>query len=478
MGKIRKVNMSDAKNMSENENYLNGLYVQEPLDSLILSLVGMSNTPINKLTRYFDYQDKINIPDIHFTNFGADDLAKLPSLNLNIDRFEADTTWELKNETFNLSNPDVYTLLFRKNEDNSDEMLTPSNLNNYTNLIQQAVDNIFPNNDDTDGSLIPVTILLPNSVPQEGEELEGKYSYWEFIKLNNESDEKKLGFQDAVESEETFFGLRFFLALKTLGLVNTNHSERNHSNVFLELLQSTPMRDHFKLLETKKIKEYTKLTKELAYLDNERKKLIKSKVKQTKKLNEINESVKKKSNEINDMNLFKSPDDAKSGFYYSLPIENLLHLDEDRFDLDPDEDFVLPTLSTSLESPDFKTNKLVMDKDKPSPLFTRRMRFMLAYLFPMTCGTSITFYIKKESYKQKIRGPLLILPESWNELALALKSHNPKEKLSDNNEEDELKFRESCIRSLYAEADGTKTEYMRCMVPISDTSGKDAAQQR
>ena len=91
----------------------------------------------------------------------------------------------------------------------------------------------------------------------------------------------------------------------------------------------------------------------------------------------------------------------------------------------------------------------------------------------MTCGTAITFYIKKESEEQKIRAPLLILPKAWDELAMALKDHSPKEELPEYSDEDELEFRKACGETVHEKLWGRKATFMQSTVPISDTSAID-----
>lgn len=461
--------MKNSRNKKSHEKTINRTYVDEVLDADVLSLLGMFNTPIGKLANRFDKKEKLKIPDEHVTNFDADDLAQLPPLKLNIELSEADTDWVLKEDGN-----------FGFFEDDEDD---------YIERIQKAVDAIYPCNKNTDKDkdkdLIPITILLPNVNPfdiegLEGEELEFSnneyekldgsysYSYWQFITLKNESDGDKLGFQDLAENPDSFYGLRLFLALKLLGIVKTNQGGKNLSRIFYELINSTPLNEHFTLLSSKKIQEYNKLHKEIEVLKRKLKKL-----KNTNEIKDCNDLITEKSNEIGEMYLFSTAADIKSGCYYSLLIDNLSKLNSKKFDLDPDEDFVFPTLDSSLNSPIFSTNKLDLDKGKPSPRIMRRMRFMLSYLFPMTCGTAITIYIKKESDDQLISSPLLLLPQSWNDLAAALKKHNPKEELPDYDDEDELEFREACIRDIHAKLWGKKTKFMRATVPITGTSEVD-----
>ncbi len=104
---------------------------------------------------------------------------------------------------------------------------------------------------------------------------------------------------------------------------------------------------------------------------------------------------------------------------------------------------------------------------------------MLAYLFPMTCGTAITFNIRKETVNQKITTPLLILPKTWNNLAQALKLHDPKKELPEYNEDiDELAFRKACVRSIYAKPSGKESQLSGFAISISDTSEGDVQKNK
>lgn len=483
--------MKNTREKKSHEKVISRVYVDDTLDDLALSALGMFNTPIEKLTHFFDVEEEIYMHKDILRPFDKDDVKKLPDLKLNLEIFEADTDWVLKDD----GNFGFY-------ENDQDD---------YIARIQKAIDNIYPNNKTADKNLVPITILLPNVDPFDIEGLEGSeleftkndyeqldgvssYSYWQFITLKNESDGESKGFQELAEDRQSFFGLRLFLALKALGIVKTSQYEKNAPKIFSEILESTPLKEHFELLNKEIVTKHKSLIVDLNLLLKKLEKLVKEydglsiednifssindhRIAKRKHLsdeiNKIESSIENIRDEIDEIIEFIKADNEKSNLYYALPIEDVVSLDSKKFDLDPDHNFVIPTLDTSLNAPKFEMNKLPMNKGNPAPLFMRRMRFMLTYLFPMTCGTAITFYIKKESDEQQIKAPLLILPEAWDELAMALKEHNPKEELPEYSDEDELEFRKACVETVHEKLWGRKSTFMRSTVPITDTSEVD-----
>lgn len=473
--------------MNDKEKIIHRVYTDEKLEKLILSLLGVYKTPCSELADLFKSHEKVKIPDTDKVDFDEKDLGKLPDIKLNFERFDADTSWVLSSEERKriirnrknveniderlataknlakkmLDEPDDHDLtakqeqlkklkelnqlkkldeqykcddLFITPEDQAIEMLQPSHLDEYTNKLQKAIDTIYPNNSEADLDLIPVTILLPNSYPQEGDELDGKYSYWEFINIKNEDNGEAQGFQALAEDPDSFYGLRLFLVFKALGLAKTNQGEKNLSKIFFDLINSTPLAEHFTLLSSKKSRIYQQVTKELESLEKKLIKLEKKEKTTEIELNEQKSLIEKKRKQLNKMTLLSTNDDIKSGCYYSLPIDELSTINNQKFEATPDAYPVLPTLSSDLYCPLYTTNRAEINKGKPSPLKMNQMRFMLAYLFPMTSGTAITFYIKKEDSEQNIAAPLLILPETWNKLGLGLKNKNPKVKPPDVSE--------------------------------------------
>tara|TARA_R110001592_G_scaffold361992_1_gene674481 strand:- start:3807 stop:5441 length:1635 start_codon:yes stop_codon:yes gene_type:complete len=506
MGEKRIDKMDKRSNMNTREKIFHRVTGEEKLNKLILLLLGLSDTSIKSLDNTFGEQEKVKIDKRFVLSFEEDHLKQIPDIVVNTEEsFEANATWMLKSEIRNnkpkmrkqalakakkqsleefnkLEEQYKFDDMFEKTDLNSEERLIPSDFDNYTNQIQKAADTIYPLSSESDTDLIPITILLPSSTEQEGDSLIGKTSSWKFITIKNtdSDDKKKLGFNKLAENVDLFFGLRLFLVMKAIGLTSTNSSENNGSKVFIDLLNSTSLAKHFNLLNADKVRQYIKLTTKLASLKRKLDGLDRTKKESIKK---INESITSISNILNDMSLVATPREVKSGVYFALPVKNITDIekldDENNIeDIDPDEQYVLPTLNTSLRSDVFTTNKLGVDKNngKPELRIIKRMRYMLANLLPFTSGTAITFYIKKENEKQEIRAPLLILPKEWDSLAAALKTHHPLEELPEYSEDDEKKFRNDCLKALYPHPDrdsDEKDEYARFVPVISDVSGED-----
>ncbi len=329
--------MAKHKKIKKHEKEINTVYISDGMDTVIENILGISPLPISTFEKYFDKKERINIPPKILTKFEASDLKNLPNYKLNVEKFDADTDWLTK-----------------------DGELTFINEDEYKPLIEKAVDTIFPYGNEDKNDLIPVTILLPNVNPLEEDDeyiddVSNNYSYWEFINIKNGNDGDKKGFQTLAEDTNSYFGLRLFLALKSLGLINIYQTEKNTSKTFIDILKSTPLSKHFKLLDGEEVKKYTDGIDEIKKLENKIKELQKSQnntgIGEIKKINKSIEEISNEISEIIKSTLCIKVEKALSKFYYSLPIENLSSLDKNKFDLDPEEDVVLPALKLNMKHP-------------------------------------------------------------------------------------------------------------------------------
>ncbi|MDT3320788.1 hypothetical protein Q4Q52_13600 [Shewanella sp. SP1S2-4] len=100
---------------------------------------------------------------------------------------------------------------------------------------------------------------------------------------------------------------------------------------------------------------------------------------------------------------------------------------------------------------------------------------MLSYLFLMTSSTAITILVKlappsslKGAKSQGIEAPTIILPKVWNELALAIKQHNPRDKVKNYYDEAENDHvdKSSFQNALYFDFWYKTEELMRCIPTV------------
>lgn len=489
--------MGYTTELKPHEKILHNLCLDKGLDKLILSLLGLSDLPISEHKDSLVDIEKNKISDNLKLDLTAEDITRLPKIQLNASTITASGEWSQEGNHLRISSHPEY----------------------LTNL-QKGIDHIFPDNK-RDLSLIPITLLLPSSVTTDGENLVGKKCSWDFIKVNNESTDEALGFSDLACDTSHLYGLRLFTALKFLGMAKTNHGKRNAPQVFPNLLRASNLNKHFNLLKSSDIREHSKVDtayhhciKQLITLDNKFHK-VKSDIKEQKKkvdrlkesieavgyrkiklqtkedkISKLNERVNKLQVSLEKLNLelislpqrkkdkedvrvslekqMKSLDPIRrcnninDGFFYSIPPEHIRKNNPTTFRQSQNNSkdnkskkFILPTVNSHFELPDFVTNTTEINYEKPAPLDMKRMKFGLSYLFSMTNGTAVTFYVDKAKTQLKgdkfqgIDAPLLILPRIWNELVLGAKLHDPKNKTREYKYTSEENFREMCIAAIH-----------------------------
>ncbi|HEY9029755.1 MAG TPA: hypothetical protein VIM93_00190 [Kangiella sp.] len=430
-----------TENLKAHEKRLLQESFPDGLGDLILSLLGLNDALKQESFELLNTHDRIKVPREYSDSLEVEDLRLLPNLLLNHSYKQLEGKWD---------------------QDPFGSDLSIRNVNEYSSKLEDAIDDIFPYN--KDGSEItPITILIPNIAEERNDVLMGRSTNWDFYNLKYESEGDKQGFKELADQPETCFGLRLFLALKLLGVANIKQSKKNNPKLFLHLIDSTDLDKHFKRIDISKLKKYTSLHKELKEAENA---MDKSSSKNN--IQELVDRVNTISNEINDLTLVLDSGRRKAGFYYALERKPGC---EPQKDVD---DFIFPTINSKIKSKlQYQDNRIELDGFKASPRYLRRMRYALNYLIPMTGGTAITINVKSEKYKE-IKGPTLILPKVWNEFALALKQHNPKNQTEEYDESmSDADFREQCKSAVYMDFWHKREQFMRLIPGISHTSDRD-----
>ena len=457
---VLKLNGDELK---PHEKALKSLIIDERITKFILKTLGLAAYDDHELAGVINTNNKLK--KSYFDLFEASELLQLPKLNLNFTSISAEGEWI---------------------EDKG--LLKVANNNDYEQIICQAIDNIFPHTLNADG-LIPITILLPSSVEMEGDNLVGKKSSWNFILVNSQTN-NALGSIDPINNLNSCFGLRLFSVFQSLGLVDSLQSVRKNT-FFSNLIQSTGLHKHFSLVDSENIKLFKKLEDFLEDLDKKLRK-IDSKINKLQHSESIHHSTKKREaisqeltklrsqqkamqeertqaeTELNKLNATLSITDTTKSFYYTIAKCVLQNEDsttedsttEDPTNMDHTPPYKIPAFKFK-ESPAFQVNKRFID----------RMNFMLSYLFSMTSGTAITILVEPQKTHLSgpkhhgVEAPTIILPKVWNELALAIKQHNPRDRVknyydeAENDHVDKSTFQ----NALYLDFWHKREELMRCI---------------
>ena len=200
--------------------------------------------------------------------------------------------------------------------------------------------------------------------------------------------------------------------------------------------------------------------------------------------------------ELNKLNATLSITDTTKSFYYTIAKCVLQNEDsttedsttEDPTNMDHTPPYKIPAFKFK-ESPAFQVNIIETDgyaleepaelvkkpkkpkKAKLAKRFIDRMNFMLSYLFSMTSGTAITILVEPQKTHLSgpkhhgVEAPTIILPKVWNELALAIKQHNPRDRVknyydeAENDHVDKSTFQ----NALYLDFWHKREELMRCI---------------
>lgn len=405
---------------------------------LIMSTLGLKSTELSKFKLLLD-NGAVKQLDEFSGHVTPDDFAKLPAMKLNVKKSSVSGKWIKDEEQYRVS----------------DE-------HGYTEKLNKAVRNIYPDFSE-ETQRIPVTLLLPSEIKQDEFKLLGSPSKWDFITVQNDDKQLKTkkasGVESLSEQAELAFPLRLFFAFKFMGLVDTLQTDKNGSRIYLELIRSLNIADHFDLLNHAKLKAWSKrykqrikLSTKLDTLQSRDTELYSrntpnsaSQVKGKRKdREEINAKFKEIQQQIDQLDLAPIPSesvDTEHAFYYAVPedVRELLKLS------DKESIYSFPTLKTKVHSElKFTSVCLGQPKKKDAKALSRsteKMRLMLCYLSSMTSGTAITFYVDKNAYKGKkktlgITSPTLILPEAWAELAKGLKQHNSSSEVSSMSDDD------------------------------------------
>lgn len=380
---------------------------------------------------------------------------------------------------------------------NKDGISTIINQDEYAEALGVAVDNILPIATGNDG-LVPMTIFLPNAVKMDGDKLEGTESNWKFTQILNESNGEYFGLQAIFEQESLLYGAKILSALNSLGAASIKRSERNNSDFFSNLVQSTPLYSQFEYLDSKVVQKWKQLQKQL---EEERKKIekIERKIEKNNRMifkssdrnspkisaiidenkrlkHELKEAVAFQNNKMNDDEL--EDDDLvtsslSNDFYFAIPEEIL-----ETFSINTDSTeraILLPSLRLK-ERESYQVTSVNVEKGNVAKWSTKRLRYMLSYLFPMTSGHAITLWIKPEANKvtvnstNLINAPTLILPSAWMGLVNELKQHSPKKETPDYDELEEEEVKGVYKSALYGDFWVKRRELLRAIPEISQTT--------
>lgn len=504
--------MAYTSEMKPHEKILNKLCLESGLDDLILSLLSLSDTPIERYKNKLIDNERNHVSDNLKLDLTSDDLARLDKIELNTEVFEAKGTWAREGE-----------------------MLCISSKPEYIANLQKGIDNIYPDNN-RDLTMVPITLLLPKSVMTESDNLEGKECNWQFIKINNESANEKPGFKELADDTQHLYGLRLFTALKLLGLAQTNNGKKKGSILFPNILRASNLSSHFELINSSDIRTHSKVDSAFHRCNGKIQSLKNKIFRINSDVNEKTKKLKKKENSLieltitdkdaqknkhktlklkedisslenslaelkvkivtlsdeknskeNELSLLKDKtkllkpikhcSNINEGFFYTVPADLLYKISRTKVGQAKKlGKFILPTVGANFDCPDFSTNSTITDNEKPERADMDRMRFMLSYLFSITNGTAITIFVNKTKNELKgkkfqgVDAPLLILPRVWNELALGMKTHNPKSETDEYKDNFGASLREMCVAAVHSDFWHKRETLMREIPNILNTS--------
>lgn len=449
----------DQSELKPHEKVLRQLICNEDINTFILHILGLECVDIELLKKSVETNKKLRKPYLDILD--VETLFQLPVLKTNAQKKSVNGKWQ-----------------------KVDGLLQISESEDYENALAEAIEEIFPLEPRQDGA-IPVTLLLPNSIEMDGDNLCGKESNWQFFNIDAATNHQCL-----IDDKYSFFGLRLFSVFQSLGLVQPLQ-KKSGNKTLANILQSTALNDHFALVCSENIKVHHKKDRDFQKLSNENDKLKAQITSLNKKLDDgfythkndklsainkeiklVNERIKLLKTELDQTHSALVDTDKKlivknisNPFYYCFHSELLEGIkNEIRCG------FTLPALKFP-ETTKYTSNIIEVDGNLPTKRSLKRMQFMLAYLFSMTCGTAITFYFKPHKTKfrgaklQGLEAPTLILPKEWNELALAAKTHRPDKKVGRYNREnsDCEVSRDSYLQAIYYDYWYKREELMRCI---------------
>ncbi len=439
-------------NLKAHERILIEEIFPKELNDLILTLLGINKAKPGYFTEMLCENDGVRVPSYLVDIITPEDLENLPPVKLNYSRSSLKAIWKLSGEDLKLQGPD-----------------------DYVSELQSVIDKIFPFGNQRSDS-IPVTILIPGNNYSEDNRLVGRESTWKHYSLNYDSAGEKLGFEDLCSDPTLGFGLRFFLAMKVLGMVKLCQYKKNNSKLFTHFMYSTKLKEQFYLFGSEKLKKYKevhrkleenrKICKELELEISSAKKNSKcsSSSSMTEKLKATKDLIRKYKMQCYSFDFEYDGIERHFGFYYTL----------ERRPGAPgggsEANYLFPTLNIK-RSKNFKysDNRIELNKGKPSPMYLERVRYALNYLMPLTGGTAITLNIKNTELKE-IKGPTLILPKTWNDFVMALKKHNPNEKTASYTEAlKENEYSEMSKSAVYMDYWHKREEFMRVFPKIANT---------
>lgn len=449
------------------EKSINSTHLPQDTHNLILSLLGLGSKCLSEVVELFDNDENIQLDKGYVTKISPEMLANLPSFSINYERVTMKTSW-VKNCDV-MDNADEYEKTMQAAiSPLSKTYFIPDNFFDYTKVMGKVIDTILPTSthkkDKDNKGLVPVTILLPCENPENNmvSGILGYESNWTHYQIKNESIDGKKGLRALTTEKNLHFGLRLFLAFKELGLARTSQSVQNNSRIFLEILNSTQLKEQVYLIDQENFRCFAK----------------QSKLKKPLGKDSIKENNLKKSSNIDTLTI---PFGRTKGTSYFYSFKNIDEQEAEGTAVNcadhegekPDkkvmlDGLVLATLSSSIKPLEYKKNKLKLDKGNPAPEGNRKLRSILPDILSKSCGTAITFYIEKTD-NSDIRAPLLLLPEEFNDACLELKNHKPKDPLTGANGSKSAN-KSPNIFALTANAKGICQPYMRLMIPIVETS--------
>ncbi|NVJ66210.1 MAG: hypothetical protein HWE16_06955 [Gammaproteobacteria bacterium] len=445
-------------NLKAHERILIEEAFPKELNELVLTLLGINQTRLGYFAEMFCKNDNIKVPSYLVDAIVPEELENLPAVELNYGKSSLKAAWKLCGEELELQGSE-----------------------DYANKLEAMIDEVFPYGNQR-SDIIPVTILIPGNNYSVDNSLVGRESSWKHYSLNYDSAGKVLGFEDLCSDPKLGFGLRLFLVMKVLGMVKLGQYQKNNSKLFTHLMYSTKLKNQFYLFGSEKLKEYRKIhhklegnlkrCKELELEISSAKESSKRGSLKRKKteLKDTQDLIRKLDKQCNSFNFEYDGIERHFGFYYTL--DRRPGASEKR----AEANYLFPTLNLKKsKSFGYRDNRIELDKGKPSPRYLRRVRFALNYLMPLTGGTAITLKIKNTELKE-IKGPTLILPKTWNDFVIALKTHNPNEETasySDTLEENE--FNELCKSAVYMDYWHKREVFMRVFPRIRNTSSEDIA---
>ena len=414
--------------LKPHEVILRQLKAHPKTGDVVRVLLGISSKNMKGLSRVFE-PEKLDIRQEYSWHLGLDEYskAKLPKINKKLSTVKG--IWG-----------------------NDGGISTIINQKAYTAKIETAIDKIL-SSPTQNSPLVPITILMPNVVQMDGDNLEGTESKWKFTQILHDTCGDKLGTGDLFNKPEFLYGARILSVFNSLGIAGVKRSERNKSDFFSHLVQSTSLHSQFEYLGSKAVHKWKKLQKQLDTLDKKVRRLsekvdknyeiieqaIKSTsgkvVKARAEIEEYTRLIKQLTNEQipidEELESIKlEAQNLGSDFYFAIPqsIYGSLSVNIK----DSERLIALPSLRAKhLEN--FQVSGVNTKDGEVTKWSLKRMRYVLSYLFPMTSGHAITLWIQPEANERTvnrdnvIKSPTLILPSAWMMLMNDIKQHSPKE---------------------------------------------------